>query len=354
MVWFSGSTALKEGMGLCYDLDYLTTDAGETATDPFEARGAVVTLPSGSGRVNVAFAGVASRDYGAETGGQSIEIYEPGSVCKVAIGIDTVVNEGLITCSVGAGDVGLFSREGLPGRGSAVPLQTNANGTSFGEQDGTGEMGAADGILTATFTGGADNALVGDYCYILGGTVKDTGAVDATLVAGKFLITASSATWITITPATTAAGHDNATGVLGTLACSCSYYVMSGQQTALCYLQDGEESGCQEWLEGNDAADVNSMPGGTTYVGAAEGATMGAATDHTIEVQRGILLKRFVVPKDHTQSSRILEGSGVTAFIMAGSAFAALTAGADGNVATLMFDPLGTICQVMATDMVES
>ena len=88
-VWFSGSTAVRKGMGLCYDLDTVTTDTGETATDPWGRRGRLVAVPSTSN--NNSFAGYATQAYSAKTGGQEIEIYVPGSICEVEVGIASTI-----------------------------------------------------------------------------------------------------------------------------------------------------------------------------------------------------------------------------------------------------------------------
>ena len=141
-VWFSGSTAIRKGMGLCYDLDYLTTGTGETATDAWGRRGNVVAVPSSSN--NLAFAGVATQAYPAKTGGQRIDIFLPGSICEVEIGFPATIDNGdgaILTCSASSVDAGRFTFAGFPGRGSMAPLQTLAaaagNGVPFKSLDGS-------------------------------------------------------------------------------------------------------------------------------------------------------------------------------------------------------------------------
>ena len=36
---YRGTSALKRGYGMCFELDYLTTTTGQTAADPFGGRG---------------------------------------------------------------------------------------------------------------------------------------------------------------------------------------------------------------------------------------------------------------------------------------------------------------------------
>ena len=71
-VWYIASTAISKGYGVCYDRDY------GTATSVDAERDNRVSLPDNTN--NNSFAGVVVRDYAAKTGGQYIEIAEPGSV----------------------------------------------------------------------------------------------------------------------------------------------------------------------------------------------------------------------------------------------------------------------------------
>ena len=69
-VWFSGSTAVKEGQGLCYDLA-ATTAGGVTTraiTVADSPRGFVVAVPTST--THNFFAGVADKAYPAVSGGQ--------------------------------------------------------------------------------------------------------------------------------------------------------------------------------------------------------------------------------------------------------------------------------------------
>ncbi len=123
-VWFSGTTALKEGQGLCYNFDYYPS--GDAVTDSHADRYNRVELPATANSLH--FAGVAAHAYAASSTGQFIEICIPGSVCNILCYADVVIGVGIITCEAGnalsATYAGYFSRAGFRGEGSAVPLQT--------------------------------------------------------------------------------------------------------------------------------------------------------------------------------------------------------------------------------------
>jgi hypothetical protein len=115
-VWYSSNAALSEGEAVCYNSDY------GTATTAEASRLNRVETPSTSNAQF--FAGVAAANYSAKSAGQMIKIYTPGSVCNVLVGASTVINVSYLTFDVTAATVGQFRRVGLPGRGSARPLQT--------------------------------------------------------------------------------------------------------------------------------------------------------------------------------------------------------------------------------------
>lgn len=117
-VWFTGTTALLEGQAVCFDWDY------GTATDSEARRFARVEVPSTTNAQH--FAGVCAQKHAASATGQLVEIYVPGSVCKVLVGASTVVGVGRLTFEI-TGTVatnGTFRYEGLEGEGSCIPMQT--------------------------------------------------------------------------------------------------------------------------------------------------------------------------------------------------------------------------------------
>ncbi len=260
VVWYEGTDALKEGEGLCYNADY------GTATAANARRGNIVERPSSSNNNN--FAGVAARNYSAvSTGGRLIEICIPGSVCKVALGIDTVVNTGIVTCQAG-GAAGRFTFAGYKGRGSAVPLQTV---TAVLERtvDGTGSL-ATDGV-TLTVADSSDMS-IGDTVVFLGS--EDEGA-SKTIVAGKYTIAS-------ITDSTTIVLSATAVSATPAAALTCSFYIYTGNPTCLARLLDGEESGLVEMVSPPNAGVVGLayMAGGVSYING--GVTLAADADVTL------------------------------------------------------------------------
>jgi hypothetical protein len=120
VVWFGDNAALSEGEAVCYNWDYNRSGGAATAAYP-ERRNLVETPSTTNAQF---FAGVAARDYPAKSGGRLIEINLPGSVCNVLVGASTTIGVGFLTFDVTAATVGQFRRMGLPGRGSARPMQT--------------------------------------------------------------------------------------------------------------------------------------------------------------------------------------------------------------------------------------
>jgi len=121
VVWFEGDTALTEGQGVCYNSDY------GTATVADARRMSHVELPANGNKTF--FAGVAVRNYSARSGGQMIEICEPGSVCTIllAIGVSSVVGVTALECTYVAGT---FKAATNNGKGVATALQTVTGGAA--------------------------------------------------------------------------------------------------------------------------------------------------------------------------------------------------------------------------------
>ncbi len=251
VVWYEGTDPVRKGEGVCYNSDY------GTATD-FDARRTNHVERPKPGN-NLMFAGVAARDYSGahqNAGGQFIEIFNPGSVCEVAIGKDVTINTGLVTAQAGGGQgAGRFSFEGFPGRGSAVPLQTVS---SILERvvDGSGSL-ATDGV-TLTVNDSSDMS-PGDVVVMLAS--EDEGS-DKKIVPGKYTIDS-------ITDSTTIVLKSSAVGATPSGALNCSYYVYSNNVTALCKLLDGEESGLIEIVSPPNTGStgvMSWMQGGKTYI----------------------------------------------------------------------------------------
>ena len=274
IVFFTGSTALAKGMGVCYVSDYTTTKAGDLATDACPLRDRNVAIPSTTN--NMSFAGVTAKDYLAVSGGQLIEIFEPGSVCDVAIGSPTTINATVLSCLV-SGDPGRFSiLQGLPGRGSAIALQTKAAGAGpvlASSLDGTAVC-SADG-LTITKTALFTNAVVGDRVIVLGGGLATTPGTISTTPGVYTIATRTSADAVILSAACATAANTINALVIG-----------SANPTVLCRLFDGPESGLVQWIQPVGGAITTPMVGGMTYCGG--GITI--AADSTFTVAAGTFI----------------------------------------------------------------
>lgn len=130
-VWYQNAVAgtgeaILEGQAVCFNFDY------GTATDSDARRVNHVEKPTVTNAQW--FAGVAARAYSANNnGGRFIEIFVPGSVCLIHLNASapsTVVGQGLLTFDLTSGVEGQFLRTGMPGAGSAVPLESTTSGTA--------------------------------------------------------------------------------------------------------------------------------------------------------------------------------------------------------------------------------
>jgi hypothetical protein len=271
-VWFPGTTAIRKGRGLCYDIDVAGTGTGETATDPWGRRGNSVALPSTSN--NLFFAGVATQYYPAMSGGQRIDIWQPGSICPVQVGFPSTIFSQtagtLHTCSVHSADAGAFTFKGLSGRGTAMALETKAQAAggdvTFKSVDGAATTAWSSPSLTITATGVGTACGYGDatidpteFLVIALGGADDAAGGDAATgemaVTGEYpVVTAPSADTITIA---TDIGDVDLT----------FYVIKNTYPCILAYLMEGEESGLQEVLSPQDAVTtIHPMIGGTSII----------------------------------------------------------------------------------------
>jgi len=281
-LWFPGTTRVRKGMGLCYDIDVAGTGTGETATDPWGRRGNSIAVPSSSN--NMFFAGVSSMNYPANPSGQYIDVLVPGSVCQVEVGLpSTIYSQAagtLHTCSVNSADAGRFTLQGLPGRGTAVALETQAaaagGNVCFKSLDGSATTAWVDPSLTISETGIGTAVGYGDsdidptefIVVILGGADDtyggDTSSGELVTIGAYPIVTAPTADTITIA---TDIGDCDVT----------LYVIKNTYPTVLCYLEDDGESGCLEVLTPQDSETVQSMVGGTTIL--CGGYTMAEVSD---------------------------------------------------------------------------
>ena len=272
---YRGTTALKRGYGMCFDVDYLTTATGETATDAFGIRGLKeVQVPSASNANR--FAGVLMQNYPANSDGKVrlIQLAMPGGCAEIAQRIISTSGVTRLTCIVdqtaGDGLSGLFGHGGLRGRGSAIALQTLAAATSGNlaltnvTGTATGVYASGTGLTTVTLTGagtalGYVDAAIDASAYeltVLGGAVAATGhATVGRAVEGIY-------------PVYQATGANTFTVTGNTGDAAMTTFLTKVDLLMLAYLEDGLESGLSEYVtpKVSAASQFVLTQGGTTFV----------------------------------------------------------------------------------------
>jgi len=270
---YLGTTALKKGFGMCFDMDYLTTTVGERAIDAFGARGLkVVQVPAAANSNR--FAGVLTQNYPARTSGlQLVELALPGGCAMVAQRVISTSGVGRITCMVdavaGGGLSGMFGHGGLGGKGSAVPLQTlaAATGGKLALTHTTALMTAdavyssSTGLTTITMTG-AGTAL--GY----GVTTVDASDYELTVLAGGTLATGVTRAIQGVYPVVQATAANTFTVRGDTGDAAMTVFLTKKNLLMLAYLEDGEESGLSDYVHplSGAAAQFVLNQGGTTFI----------------------------------------------------------------------------------------
>lgn len=193
-VFLDSASAVKEGEGLCYKRGFTSTEDGEASDDPYEGRDNIVERPSADNADQ--FAGVASQDYSATSGGQWITIYEPGSICNVRAHVDgsSGLNTLRMTCVARADDAanannGEFYKPGFPGRGSALCLQEVDRSSTPGLmlaklEGGPNELGVESGLVEELGTvdnGAMTDPMLTGVTYIFKDKALDGGNSTCTL-----------------------------------------------------------------------------------------------------------------------------------------------------------------------------
>jgi hypothetical protein len=248
-VWYEGSDALFEGEGVNYNTDYGTATAADGR------RCNRVERPSTSN--NMAFAGVAARNYSARSGGQFIEINVPGSKgVKIALGVDTVIGTGLLSFVAGStgSHRGRFYTGKYAGRGSAIPRQT-VTALIEASMSGGWTM-ATDGVtLTVADTAGL---AAGDTVVIVGSENEGSSKY---LIPGKYAI--ASITSGTVLVLATSAAAATLTGTI-----TCTGFAYTGNPTCQADLLTGDECGGVEFISPpNAGTDTQTyMVGGVSYI----------------------------------------------------------------------------------------
>ncbi len=296
---YRGSVALKKGYGMCFDLDYATTETGQTATDRWEGRG-LRTIERPSKSNNNAFAGVVTQNYPGSGKAQIVELWMPGGCALIAQRVTSTINAGLVTCAVGENDSdvvtlmsGVFGFGGFAGRGSAVPLQTlsvaDEGDIPLEEITGvaTSVYSSGTGLTTFTVTTGTPGTFMGyvdtaiaaaDYEVTVWGGATAADSTTERVPSGVYpVVQATGATTFTVT------------GDVGDGACTIS--ITKKNLLTLAYLQDGEESGlCDYYIpySANTSTYLTMATGMSIVLG---GITIGSddqsdVADGTIDGQR--------------------------------------------------------------------
>lgn len=181
-VWYTASTAIATGYGVCYDRDYGTATASDAERDNR------VSLPDNTN--NNSFAGVVKRDYAAKTGGQYIEIAEPGSIVQVYVDASVTIGENTyVTCQIGGGGSGTFDvgQPGFMGRGTARVMQTRTGaGLALCELMGGPESGLVEYIATAVLTAGGAATFAKGGVTVFTGPATPGSDVTNTLADGTY------------------------------------------------------------------------------------------------------------------------------------------------------------------------
>jgi len=343
---YHGTTALKRGYGMCFDLDYVTTDTGQTATDSWGARGLKeVAIPSSSN--NMAFAGVIMNDLPADSLGKAkiIRLAMPGGCAMISQAATSVINTGLLTCAVGEDDSGdttlingIFGYGGFRGKGSAIPLTTLAVA-----DEGDMPMQEITGVCTSvydsgtglttftcatgtpgTYMGYVDTALdADDWEFVVWGGATASDSTTERCPSGVYpVVQATGGTTFTVTGDT---GDGALTGTL-----------RKKNLLRLAYLCDGEESGLVDYFLPETAATTEPIlaEGMSIVLG---GLTMAADCDPTIPdstidgAKKGFYMLGTLATKEmliDITSGYTLSGSGI----------------AGGTLSTVEFDTPGEWC----------
>jgi len=308
-VWYTGTDKVRKGEAFCFDISNVT---GAAATLYNGLRHSYVTRP---GTTNAgAFAGVASRDAYASATGTQIELYIPGSKgVEVALGVDTVLNTGILTFQVGGGNgaAGRFVKAGFPGRGSIVPRQTV---TAVIEASMTGGWSVAvDGVtMTVSSTTGLT---AGDTVILLGGEEESGGAK---VIPGKYVI--ASITSPTVLVLTTAVSTATSSAAL-----TCTGYAYTGNPTCQADLMEGDESGGVEFLSPPNAGITGFayMANGVSFV--CGGVTCAADVDVTFANGTVLGEKKGFVCLGTLATKPVTIDLVTTGVVLAGTALAEIT-----------------------------
>lgn len=299
-VWYDGTDALVKGEGMCYDI----TRGVSTSKDG--SRGNYVVKPDGN--TNQQFAGVVARNYSAQSTGQLVEIYNPGSICEVAIGIDCTLGGDVITCM--ANGVPRFAGNGKLGRGSAVPLQTSDE-IVLRSIDGSDTLSSDGKTLLCDTT----NIEAGDKVVFLGGVTPGRYTVNKVISGSTLELTEQADT----------------SGDVKQVA----FYVYRNNPTVTARLLTGEESGLIEYITPPSAGGaVEIMAGGVSVV--LGGITLAANVTTTIADGNAVGMDKTLVCSGDLTSNSFVATLATAGIQMDGStALTTITVNGAGQIASL-------------------
>ena len=318
-IYFTGTNSLVEGQALFYDLDYTDTEAGGLITDPFGKRGKVGVQSTLTD--SALFAGVSTANYPVNSHGQIIRINEPPGVCLVAHNMPTVANSTRMTAirSSSAPIAGRFGHAGLPGRGTALALQTKTSSTSAPLVYGT--AGITNVTLnddSATFS--TSGVKAGDTVLLLAGTVPGIVGISIVDYVVSSVIDETNLT-LTTSPSS---GYGS--------SLPSGYVIYRNSPMVLAYLFEGQESNGLEYVLPESGAIDISASGATVFVGGHTPSANATAdiADGSFTGQRRLFtmsaaLGTWETVLSPTSSNALkLDGSGATSFTMGDGAGDAL------------------------------
>jgi len=269
---YTGTLALKRGDGMCFALDTIDTGTGELATDPWGRRGQVeIAVPSASNANR--FAGVLTRSYEADADGKLrvVELAMPGGCAMISQRVISTVGLGRVTCIVdstaGNGLSGRFGYGGLPGRGSAVPLETLAAATS-GDLALSNLAGSCAAVYSSTT--GLTTITLSTAGTTMGYLTEaiDASQYECTVLEGATAAEGTTRANLGVYPVYQAVTADTFTVTGDTGDCELMICLTKKNLLRLAYLEDGEESGLSDYVTGLNGATRQFVlnQGGTTFI----------------------------------------------------------------------------------------
>lgn len=200
-VFLTYTAAVSAGYPVCYDFDNVNTyqnitDSSIALSTSADSRRLCVEKPAVGN--NNHFAGVIAHNYDANTSGQWVEIYPPGTICNIKLASTADVAPSLTSgvainqnsCQTLTFGVGkwYFKKAGLPGSGSATVLQLMSEANLCMAELQTGPQSG--GYQEYTNYTGLVNASTCNSVITRGGVTEVLTAIDGTDAGGHQTISA--------------------------------------------------------------------------------------------------------------------------------------------------------------------